>query len=80
MKALKSIDVISTILILVGALNWGLIGLFGFNLVEAIFGVNALTRIIYVLVGLSAIYEIVQLKGMQHRWACEHPGAHISRT
>lgn len=44
------------ILTLIGALNWGLIGIFGFNLVAAIFGdMTVLTRIVYALVGLSAI-------------------------
>ena len=49
---------ITFILVVVGGLNWGLVGLFGFNLVETIFGVGTLTKIIYILVGLSAIYEI----------------------
>lgn len=44
------------VLTILGALNWGLIGLFGFNLVAAIFGdMTALARIIYSLIGLSAI-------------------------
>ena len=43
-------------LVLIGALNWGLVGLFGFDLVAAIFGdMTILSRIIYSLVGLSAI-------------------------
>ena len=40
---------------IIGALNWGLVGIFGFNLVEQLFGMGALTRIIYALVGLSGI-------------------------
>jgi uncharacterized membrane protein YuzA (DUF378 family) len=48
------------ILLIIGGLNWGLIGLFGFNLVDAIFGtLSAISRIIYLLVGLSAIYVAV---------------------
>ena len=44
------------ILVLIGALNWGLIGLFGFDLVSSIFGdMSLVTRIIYTLVGISAI-------------------------
>lgn len=43
-------------LVLVGAINWGLIGLFDFNLVSTIFGeMTIISRIIYILVGLSAI-------------------------
>lgn len=44
------------VLVLIGALNWGLIGLFGFDLVAAIFGdMTVMSRIIYSLVGISAI-------------------------
>lgn len=46
-------------LTIVGALNWGLVGLFNFNLVEAIFGVDALlTKVIYSFVGLAGIINI----------------------
>jgi hypothetical protein len=45
-------------LVIIGAINWGLIGLFGFNLVETIFGeMSWLSRIIYVLVGLAGVYS-----------------------
>ena len=40
----------------IGALNWGLVGLFNFNLVSAVFGKSLLSRIIYTLVGLSGAY------------------------
>lgn len=47
-------------LVIVGALNWGLVGLFNFNLVSAIFGMwPTLEKLIYILVGLSAIYEMM---------------------
>ncbi|MDD3642004.1 MAG: DUF378 domain-containing protein [Candidatus Krumholzibacteria bacterium] len=59
MKKLSALDWIALILIVVGGLNWGLVGLFRFNLVEAIFGgAPVIERIIYVLVGLSALYTI----------------------
>ena len=46
-------------LCLIGALNWGLVGLFGFDLVAFLFGtMSVLTRIIYSLVGVSAIFLI----------------------
>ena len=51
-------DWIAGILLIVGGLNWGLIGLFNFNLVTTIFGAAIITKIIYVLVGISAIYMI----------------------
>lgn len=43
-------------LVLVGALNWGLVGLFNFNLVTALLGGLGLETIAYILVGLSAVY------------------------
>ena len=46
------------ILIVIGALNWGLIGFFGYNVVEAILGVGLITTIIYDAVGLAALYEL----------------------
>ena len=50
----------SYVLVLVGALNWGLVGLFDFDLVSTIFGeMTTLTRVVYILVGLSAIISPV---------------------
>jgi uncharacterized protein len=77
---MKTTDIIAAVLVIVGALNWGLVGLFDFNLVSAIFGATVLTRIIYILVGIAAIYEVVQYRGMQRRWACEHPDLHRGRV
>ncbi len=56
---MKIIDTIALILIIIGAINWGLIGFFQFNLVEAIFGdMTVLSRIIYGLVGISGLWGI----------------------
>ncbi|PIV25065.1 DUF378 domain-containing protein [Candidatus Berkelbacteria bacterium CG03_land_8_20_14_0_80_40_36] len=53
------IVLIATSLVIVGGLNWGLVGLLEWNLVEAIFGISTvITKIIYDLVGLSAIYMV----------------------
>jgi uncharacterized membrane protein YuzA (DUF378 family) len=66
---MKSIDVIIAMLLVVGGLNWGLVGLFGFDLVGTIFGdMSFLSRIVYIVVGLSALYQIMQLKSIQRRW------------
>lgn len=54
----SALDWIALILLIVGGLNWGLVGLLDFNLVTTIFGAGTLATIIYVLVGLSAIYTI----------------------
>lgn len=60
MYKLNNIDKLSFILVLIGALNWGLLGLLNFNLVNVIFGgIPFLARMIYILVGLSAVNIIV---------------------
>jgi uncharacterized membrane protein YuzA (DUF378 family) len=52
---------IAFILVIVGGLNWGLVGAFDFDLVAAIFGaMSVVSRIVYVLVGLSALYMILK--------------------
>jgi len=54
----SAIDWIALILVIVGAINWGLVGLFGFNLVESILNVGMLTNIVYDLVGLAGLWTI----------------------
>ena len=59
---MRVINVVTLGLLIVGGLNWGLVGLFNFDLVAALFGeMSALSRIVYVLVGLSALWQIVPL-------------------
>lgn len=56
---MKVIDKIASVLIIIGAINWGLIGFFKFDLVAAIFGeMSALSRIVYALVGVSGLWGI----------------------
>lgn len=56
---MKVIDKIALVLIIIGAINWGLIGFFNFNLVASIFGdMTLIARIIYGLVGLSGLWGI----------------------
>ena len=56
---MKIINSIALTLVIVGALNWLLVGLFEFNLVDALFGsLSALTRIVYTLVGIAGIWCI----------------------
>lgn len=56
---MKIIDTIALILIIIGALNWGLVGLFNFNLVDTLFGaMSVISRIIYTLVGISGLWGI----------------------
>lgn len=49
-------------LVIIGALNWGLVGLFGLNLVSMIFGSMGLENIIYILVGAAAVYSVFDHK------------------
>jgi uncharacterized membrane protein YuzA (DUF378 family) len=61
---MNSIDWIALVLLVVGGLNWGLVGLFSFDLVAAIFGGGSfLARIVYTLVGVSAVYTLVSAAG-----------------
>ena len=56
---MKALEWIPMVLLIIGGINWGLVGLFDFDVVAALFGSgSALSRIIYVLVGLSALYSI----------------------
>jgi uncharacterized membrane protein YuzA (DUF378 family) len=68
---MKALDVIVAVLLVIGGLNWGLVGLFQFDLVAAIFGGQsaALSRIVYILVGLSAVYQALMWKTIHKRWA-----------
>ena len=58
---MKAINLATLLLIIIGGINWLLVGAFQFDLVAAIFGGQdaALARIVYVLVGLSALYQLV---------------------
>ncbi len=59
---MKVLNVITLILVIVGGLNWGLVGIADFNLVAFIFGDGSiLSRLVYVLVGLSAAWQVVPL-------------------
>jgi len=62
---MKVLKVIAIVLVIVGGLNWGLVGLFNFDLVAAIFGaMSSLSKIVYDLVGLAAIYVAVISKSL----------------
>ena len=61
MKA-NSVQTVAMILLVVGGLNWGLVGLFNFDLVATLFGAMSLiARIVYILVGVSAVYVGVEM-------------------
>ena len=57
MQKLTTVDIIALILLVIGGLNWGLVGLVNTNVVDMIFGsMSMLSKLIYILVGLSALY------------------------
>lgn len=58
MHKFNFIDWLAMILVIIGGLNWGLVGLFGYNLVTAIFSEGTVANVIYDLVGLAALYMI----------------------
>ena len=67
---MKALDVITGVLVVVGALNWGLVAVAQFDLVAALFGmdfgqVSALTAVVYGLVGISGFYQLVNLRALK---------------
>jgi uncharacterized membrane protein YuzA (DUF378 family) len=65
---LSAVDWIALILMIVGSLNWGLVGGFNFNLVSAILGEQTMaSRIVYVLVGLAGLYSLTLLARLRTR-------------
>jgi uncharacterized protein len=60
MRHLNTLDWVAFVILVIGGITWGLVGLFGFNLISAIFGeASAISRVFFVLVGISAIYYAV---------------------
>jgi uncharacterized membrane protein YuzA (DUF378 family) len=69
---MKKLDITTAALLIVGGLNWGLVAIARFDLVAAVFGLdfgetNIASRIIYGLVGLSAVYQATQLGALRQR-------------
>lgn len=59
----RILNAIALTLVIVGAINWGLIGFFGFDLVAALFGdMSGFSRVVYALVGLAGLYSIMFYK------------------
>ena len=80
---MKQLDVLAAALVVVGGLNWGLVAAAEFDLVATVVGLefgetNALSRIVYGLVGLSAVYQIAQQGAIRRRWS--RTGAHVTAT
>jgi uncharacterized membrane protein YuzA (DUF378 family) len=70
---MKLVDVVAAVLVVVGALNWGMVGVARFDLVAALFGlsfgeVSALTAVVYGLVGVAGLYQALFWRRVQSRW------------
>jgi hypothetical protein len=77
---MKKLDVIAAALVIIGALNWGLAGVFHLDLVATVFGMkfgetSGLSAVVYALVGLSGLYQALTWKAIQHRWHAAPAGA-----
>ena len=71
---MKKMDILAAVLVAVGGLNWGLVALAEFDLVATLVGlefgeVNAASRLVYGLVGIAAVYQIVQQQAIRRRWS-----------
>lgn len=64
---MKIVDLLAAVLLIIGGLNWGLVGLFNFNILDIIF-TPAVARISYIIVGLAAVYRIVFWNTIRERW------------
>jgi len=79
---MKQLDIVAAVLVVVGALNWGLVAIARFDLVAALFGmsfgeVSPLSTVVYALVGLAGLYQALFWKRVQSRWM--NPAAHHAR-
>lgn len=79
---MKTLDAVAGALLIIGGLNWGLVAIAEFDLVAFVVGLdfgetNVLSRIVYGLVGLSAVYVATQLRAIPRRWAA---GSHRTQV
>jgi uncharacterized protein len=73
---MRKLDVLAAALVVVGGLNWGFVAVAEFDLVATLVGLefgetNAVSRVVYGLVGLAAVYQIAQQSAIRRRWSRE---------
>lgn len=73
---MKTLDVVAAVLLVIGGLNWGLVGIAHFDLVATIFAMrfgetSMLSSAVYLLVGLAALYQAASFRAIQRRWGHE---------
>ena len=71
---MKKLDILAAVLVAVGGINWGLVAAAEFDLVATLVGLefgetNAVSRVVYGLVGASAVYQIAQQHAIRRRWS-----------
>ena len=71
---MKKLDIVAAVLVAVGGINWGLVAVAEFDLVATLVGLefgetNAVSRVVYGLVGASAVYQIAQQHAIRRRWS-----------
>lgn len=71
---MKKLDIVAAVLVVVGGLNWGLVAVAKFDLVAALVGLdfgetNAVSRVVYGLVGLAAVYQVIEQSAIRRRWS-----------
>jgi uncharacterized protein len=69
---MKTVDVVAAILVVVGAVNWGLVGAARTDLVALLFGAGSLlSSVVYISVGLAGLYQALRWKTIQRRWQAD---------
>ena len=69
---MKTVDVVAAILVVVGAVNWGLVGAARTDLVALLFGAGSLlSSVVYISVGLAGLYQALRWKAIQRRWQAD---------
>lgn len=70
---MKALNITAQVLLVIGALNWGLVGLFDFNLVAALFGADSiLSNLVYILVGLAGLYGLYMIATLAKQTETHH--------
>ena len=75
------LDWLALVLLIIGGLNWGLVGIQRFDLVATLFGaMSSPSRVVYALVGAAALYQAVQWQAIQRRWLAPARSARAARA
>ena len=70
---MKTLDLIAGVLLVIGGINWGIVGATGSDLIGPLLGhLSPASRAVYLLVGLAGLYQALQWKAIQHRWVPAH--------